>query len=81
MRDLSGMLENRIIIKNKLTDYGFSQGYVYEKTLANPNFKAVITCENDTMYAKVIDMELDEDYVLVDVKTPIGRFAAELKME
>ena len=81
MRDLSGMLENRIIIKNKLADYGFSQDYVYEKTLANPNFKAVITCENDTMYAKVIDLELDEDYVLVDIKTPIGRFAAELKME
>ena len=81
MRDLSDMLENRIIIKNKLSDYGFTQNYVYEKTLTNPNFKAVITYENDTMYAKVIDMELDDDYVLVDVKTPIGRFAAELKME
>ena len=41
----------------------------------------MITYENDTLTARVIDLELNEDYVLVDVKTPIGRFAAELKVE
>ncbi len=81
MRDLSEKLENRIIIKDKLIEYGFSKDYIYDKILDNPNFKAVIAYTNDTLTSKVIDLELDEDYVLVDVKTPIGRFAAELKME
>lgn len=81
MRDLSNILENRIIIENDLIDYGFSQDYVYEKKLGNPNFKAVITYKNNTLFSKVIDIEFDEDYVLVDVTTPIGRFAAELKVE
>ncbi|WP_407421613.1 MmcQ/YjbR family DNA-binding protein [Methanobrevibacter sp.] len=81
MRDLSDLLENRKIIKSKLIDYGFNQDYVFEKTLSNPNFKAVISYEKDTLFSKVIDLEMDEDYVLVDVKTPIGKFAAELKIE
>ncbi|MBQ6098378.1 MmcQ/YjbR family DNA-binding protein [Methanobrevibacter sp.] len=81
MRDLSNLVENRIIIPDKLIDYGFNHDYIFEKILSQPNFKAVITYENDTLTARVIDLELDEDYVLVDVKTPIGRFAAELKME
>lgn len=81
MRDLSERLENRIIIKDKLIEYGFGKDYVYEKILDNPNFKAVIAYRDDTLTSKVVDLELDEDYVLVDVKTPIGRFAAEMKME
>lgn len=81
MRDLSNLLETRIIIEDDLIDYGFSRDGVYEKTLKNPNFKAVIIYKNDTLISKVIDTELDEDYVLVDVTTPIGRFAAELKVE
>lgn len=81
MRDLSHLLENRKLIEKDLFDYGFNRDGVYEKTLKNPNFKAVITYKNDTLISKVIDRELDEDYVLVDVTTPIGRFAAELKVE
>ena len=81
MRDLSNLLENRIIIEDKLIRYGFNKDYIYEKTLSSPNFKAVIAYENDTLMAKVVDREFDEDYVLVDVKVPIGSFAAELKME
>lgn len=81
MRDLSDLVENRTIIKNKLIDYGFNQDYIYEKMLSQPNFKAVITYENETLTSRVIDLESDEDYVLVDVKTPIGRFAAEIKKE
>ena len=81
MRDLSDLLVNKSIIKAQLIDYGFNRNYVFEKTLSNPNFKAVISYENNTLVTKVIDLELDEDYVLVDVKTPIGKFAAELKIE
>lgn len=81
MRDLSDLIENRTIIKNKLIDYGFNHDYIYEKTLSQPNFKAVITYENETLTSRVIDLESNEDYVLVDVKTPIGRFAAEIKKE
>lgn len=81
MRDLSDLLENRAIKKERLIDYGFNQDYVFEKTLSNPNFKAIISYEDDTLITKLIDLEMDEDYVLVDVKTPIGKFAAELKIE
>lgn len=81
MRYLTNLVENRTIIKDKLNEYGFNKDYIYEKILSQPNFKAVIAYENDTLTSRVIDLELDEDYVLVDVKTPIGRFAAELKME
>ncbi len=81
MRDLSDLVENRLIVKDKLIEYGFNQDYVYEKTLSNPNFKAVVSYKKDTLTAKVIDLESNEDYILVDVKTPIGRFAAELKVE
>lgn len=81
MRNLSDLLENREIIKSKLIDYGFNPDYVFEKTLSNSNFKAVIIYEKNTLFSKVIDLEMDEDYVLVDVKTPIGKFAAELKIE
>ena len=81
MRDLSDLLENRAINKSRLIEYGFNPNYVFEKTLSNPNFKAVINYENDTLLSRLIDLELDEDYVLVDVKTPIGKFAAELKVE
>ena len=81
MRDLSERLENRIIIKDKLIEYGFGKDYIYEKKLDNPNFKAVIAYRDNTLTSKVVDLGLDEDYVLVDVKTPIGRFAAELKVE
>lgn len=72
MRDLSNRLENRMIIPDKLIDYGFNHNHVYEKILKNPNFKAMISYENSTLTSKVIDLELNEDYVLVDVKTPIA---------
>ncbi|MBQ2666520.1 MmcQ/YjbR family DNA-binding protein [Methanobrevibacter sp.] len=81
MRDLSEMLEKRSIIPERLADYGFNEDCIFEKTLSNPNFRAVIAYKNDTLTSRVVDLESGDDYILVDVKTPIGRFAAELKME
>ena len=82
MRNLD--ISNRIVDLNKLINYGFKKvnnSYIYEKTLSNDEFEVIAIYNSDTFSSKVIDIDLHEEYLLVDVATSIGRYAAEIKIE
>jgi predicted DNA-binding protein (MmcQ/YjbR family) len=77
-------LSNKTVDLDKLISYGFKKvnnSYIYEKTLSNDKFEVIVIYNDDAFSSKVIDKELREDYILVDVATPIGRYAAEIKIE
>ena len=66
-----------------LTAYGFRKTddeYVLERAFMDGKFRAVITVHPDgTLSGKVMDTELDEEYIQVHVPGAIGNFAAAVK--
>ncbi|MDO4192527.1 MAG: MmcQ/YjbR family DNA-binding protein [Erysipelotrichaceae bacterium] len=68
-----------------MTAYGFRKtdhGHVYEHEFMDGRFRAVITVRSDgNVSGKVMDTELDEEYIQVHVPGAIGSFAAAVKEE
>lgn len=65
--------------------YGFRKTddtYVYEQEFMDGRFRAVVTVHSDgTVSGRVMDTELDEEYIQVHVPGAIGSFAAAVKEE
>ncbi len=68
-----------------MTAYGFQKAdnaYVYEQEFMDGRFRAVVTVRFDgTVSGRVMDTELDEEYIQVHVPGAIGPFAAAVKEE
>ena len=82
MRNLNNMFKDKKINYDTLIEYGFENKddyYFYEKLICNKSFKVVIEISNQTKQSKVIDMQTNEEYVLVDVKDTLGDFASKIK--
>ncbi|MBR3146457.1 MAG: MmcQ/YjbR family DNA-binding protein [Bacilli bacterium] len=76
------IFKRSIVNTNKLTDYGFikdNNKYTYEKEFFN-NFKAIITIENNTVIGKVIDLEVNEEYISLRTNTT-GEFVNTIREE
>lgn len=84
MRNLSKYFENKEINYDKLLEYGFldkNDNYVFETQIYNNNFKVVVEISKEKQISKIVDLIVDDEYVLVDVKDSYGDFVGKVKDE
>lgn len=84
MRNLKHEFQNRQIDYQKLLEYGFTKKdkeYYYEQLIQSNNFKIIIEISNKNQSSKVIDNNLNEEYILVDVKNSQGEFVGQIREE
>ena len=84
MRNLESKLKNRKINYELLVRYGFKKEkdtYTYQTKIQNNQFEIEVVISNKESYAKLIDLENEEEFVLVDVETSTGQFVGQLKQE
>ncbi len=84
MKVLNKLLTNKTIDYQKLQGYGFNlikDSYVYEKILSNNHFKVIIEINKDKQISKVIDLDVDDEYVLVDVPGASGNYVGKIREE
>lgn len=84
MRILESELKNKTIKYDELLKYGFikkNELYLYKTKIYGGQFEIKVTVENDKMTSKLIDLENEDEYILVDVEDSIGEFVGKLKME
>lgn len=84
MRNLEEKLKNRKLKDEQLLKYGFKQEkdtYIYQKRIQNNQFEIQIVISNKESYAKLIDLENEEEFALVDVETSTGQFVGKLRQE
>lgn len=82
VRDLKEDFKNRALDKKRLIHYGFQEKnncYYYRELLWNEQFQIQLELSNHQKNAKLIDLEEQEEYILVDVKDATGTFSKQLK--
>ena len=84
MKVLNKLLTKKTIDYQKLQEYGFNlikDSYVYEKILSNNHFKVIIEINKDKQISKVIDLDVDDEYILVDVPGASGNYVGKIREE
>lgn len=84
MRKLDNELKNKKIELSKLLEYGFfkeNEQYIFKEKICNNQFEVIVWFENNEIYSKVIDIENDDEYVLVDVQNSTGEFVGNVRKE
>ncbi len=84
MRILDKELENKKIDYNKLLTYGFmknNNSYTYKNKILDKNFEIIVEIKNKKMISRIIDLEMDEEYLLADIKSASGDFVGKVKEE
>ena len=84
MRNITRDLDNKSINFESLLNYGFiknDEKYVLEKNIYADHFKVIVEFTKENQISKVIDLSLNEEYVLVDVKDSSGDFVGKVKEE
>lgn len=84
MKNLEKDLENRIINYQKLLEYGFitkNNQYIFKTKLHNEHFEMIVTISDDMKISKIIDLESNDEYILVDINDSVGKFVGALKEE
>lgn len=82
MRDLKSAFENRTLKEEQLLKYGFQKRknqYFYQESLRNNQFQIQVEISDHQKFAKLIDVEEQEEYILVDVKDAHGSFSSQIK--
>lgn len=82
-RKLDSNFTNREIDYDKLLSYGFKRDnnrYIYNKKICDDTFLVEIVISNKEKYSKVIDLSLNEEYILVDTDSTSG-YIKEVKEE
>lgn len=75
--------DNKNINYDKLVSYGFileGNNYIYNKKIHNDEFNVIISVINDIITSKVIEVDSNEEYILVDTSST-GSFVLELNKE
>ena len=83
MRNLAKEFQNKTIDYEKLVKYGFSKQkgiYYYEINICDNRFKVVVEISKNRQISKVIDLVMDDEYVLVDVQSS-GAFVSKVRDE
>lgn len=83
MRNLDIYLKNKVIDYKKLDEYGFEKikdNYVYHKRIIDNQFEVIISFGKENI-SKVIDLENDDEYILVDVENSVGEFVGKVREE
>lgn len=84
MRTITNELKKRMIDFNKLQEYGFIKAnnqYWLKEKICNDKFEISIIIKENKMFSKVIELENNEEYILVDVKSSNGEFVGKVKEE
>lgn len=84
MRNLNNDLKDKLINYNKLLEYGFikqDNEYVYKANIYQNKFEIIVIFSENKNMSKLIDIENDEEYVLVDIKDSVGAFVGEVREE
>lgn len=84
MRNLMKSLRNKKLITDRLVEYGFvedNKRYIYSKKLVAGNFLLEVFFDNEVFYSKVIDLDINDEYLLVDVTNSTGEFVGKVKDE
>lgn len=82
-RYLNSEFSNKEIDFNKLINYGFNKDndkYIYHKKICNDTFLVEVVISNKDNYSKVIDLSLNEEYILVNTSSTSG-YVKEVKEE
>ncbi len=69
------------IIENNILNYGFKKvedTYIYEKVIID-NFKLIITIKNNVLNHKVIEMDINEEYILYKIDDAKGNFVGAIR--
>ncbi len=82
MRNLDDRLRKRKINYKALEKYGFTKSvkkYIYNKKIQAYSFEINVVISDDKSYSKLIDIENDEEFVMVDLENSTGKFVGELR--
>lgn len=77
-------ISKRMINYNDLLDYGFilENGiYKYEKLILNNEFKVIVEVINNEIISKVIEVALDDEYLMVDIESSCGEYVGKIRDE
>lgn len=84
MRNLENKLKNRKVNNELLIKYGFKNEkdrYTYQTKIQNNQFEIEVVISDKESYSKVIDLENEEEFALVDVETSTGQFVGSIRQE
>lgn len=82
MRNLDVKLKNRKVNYKELLKYGFKKEdkkYVYKTKIQDNQFEVNVVISDEGNYTKLIDLENEEEFVLVDLETSTGKFVGQLR--
>lgn len=77
MRNIDNLFKKRKVDEKKLIKYGFKKEkdtFFFEKEILNGSFIVQIKISEKAKTSKVIEKDLQEEYVLVDVEDAVGEF-------
>lgn len=84
MRNLDKELKNKVINYEKLLEYGFikeNEKYIYKTYICDNQFEVNIVISDTEKYAKVMDLENEMEFALVDVEGVEGQFIGEVRQK
>lgn len=84
MRNLDRELKNKAIDYDKLLKYGFvkeNEEYIYKTYIQDNQFEVNIVISDAEKYSKLIDLENEMEFALVDVESAEGQFLGKLKQD
>ena len=84
MRNLDKELKNKAIDYNKLLKYGFvkeEEKYIYKTYICDDQFEVNIVISDTDKYSKLMDLESEVEFALVDVESVEGQFIGKLRQE
>lgn len=84
MRDLTFKIKDKTLKENSLINYGFKKqddSYFYEQKFKQGQFQVLVNLSKEKMTSKVIDLNVNEEYVLVDIDEANGAYVGKIKEE
>ena len=84
MRNLEKNLKNKTIEYEKLIEYGFQkegENYFLKTPIYHGQFEMMVTITEKSKTSKLIDLESNEEYILVDIEDSAGKFVGEVREE
>ena len=84
MKNLENILNKSIINYSKLIEFGFYKQddiYEYKEQIANGEFEVQIYISDEKKTSKVMDIENNMEYALVDIEDAVGEFIGHIRAE
>ena len=82
MRSLDDKLKNKKINYGKLLKYGFvkeNECYIYKSRICDDKFEVIVKVLDSKMTSKLVDIENNDEYILVDIQDSVGEFVGNVR--